>query len=85
MYATFYNCTVLESAPTIPSSVKEMRQTFYSCTSLTGDIEINTNLNFATYTNCFYNTVNPITITGSCNDTTKAYLAGTANNGNVTY
>ena len=35
MSYTFYNCTSLTAAPTIPNSVTNMFYTFYNCTSLT--------------------------------------------------
>ena len=34
MYATFYGCTSLTTAPVIPNSVTNMDSTFYGCTSL---------------------------------------------------
>ena len=80
---TFTYCVNMTTAPTIPAGVTNMESTFYGCTSLTGDIEINANP--AIYDNCFYGTTQSITITGSCSNATKAALAGTANNGNVSY
>ena len=35
MYQTFYNCSNLTTAPTIPGHVRNMHATFYNCTSLT--------------------------------------------------
>ena len=35
MYQTFWNCTSLTTAPTIPNSVTNMESTFANCTSLT--------------------------------------------------
>lgn len=81
---TFMDCTSLETAPTIPNTVEKMESTFSDCQSLTGTIEINANPNYSCE-GCFTFTVNPITITGSCSDETKAKLAATANNNNVTY
>ena len=82
---TFEGCTSLENAPIIPSTVTDMHGTFSGCTALTGEVEINTST-FNTddeYSDCFKDTVKPITITGST--TLKAELAATANNGNVSY
>ena len=86
MGTVFKNCTGLInlSGLVIPTKVTNMIGTFYGCTNLGGEIEINVT-NLTSYSNCFKNTVQPITITGSCSDATKANLAATANNGNVTY
>ena len=82
MGGTFNACTALEKAPAIPTSVTDMKLTFYGCTSLTGEVEINaTNLTY--YNNCFCNTEKPIKIIGST--PYKAELAATANKDNVTY
>ena len=80
---TFSGCTSLETAPTIPNTVEKMESTFQGCKSLRGTIEINANPNYSCE-GCFLLTLNPIKITGSCSDETKAKLAATANNGNVT-
>ena len=85
MFNTFNGCTSLATAPTIPSSVTIMSYTFSGCTSLTGNVEIHADPNKYSYDGCFYNTTKAITITGSCSDATKAALAGTSNNGNVSY
>ena len=74
MDATFYNCTSLTAAPTIPSSVTNVNYTFCDCTSLTGTIEINANP--TAYYYFLYNT--HITgITGSCSQETKDTLMTT--------
>ena len=45
MRSTFYNCGVLTTLPTIiPSSVTNMFQTFFRCSKLQGEIEINANI-----------------------------------------
>lgn len=80
---TFQNCTNLTTAPVIPSSVMNMNHTFSNCTNLTGNVEINADP--TEYAGCFIVTEKQITITGSCSDATKAALAATANNGNVSY
>lgn len=85
MYWTFANCTSLTTAPTIPNSVTNMYCTFWDCTSLTGTIEVNANIDTSSsynYDKCFYDTVKPITLTGS--STMLNELASTANNGNAT-
>ena len=83
----FYECTSLTEAPVIPSSVTDMSYAFWKCTSLTGEVEINGNPSYDSkdYQECFYGTTKPIKIVGSCSETTKVRLAGTANKGNVTY
>ena len=81
MNETFYNCRSLTQAPIIPSSVKNMTYTFSGCTSLTGTVTINADP--TVYTDCFEETTKPITLTGT--STMLSALAGTANNGNVTY
>lgn len=84
MSRTFEGCVSLKSAPTIPSQVGLLLYTFKGCTSLTGEIEINANPNQGG-PGCFSGTVEPIKIVGSCWESTKKELAGTANKGNVTY
>ena len=83
LYETFYNCTNLTTAPAIPSSVISMSGTFKNCINLEGYVQVGTNP--TSVSTCFSGTVKPITITGSCSTETKAALAATANNGNVTY
>lgn len=83
MVGTFRDCNNLTTAPVIPSNVINMTQTFMHCDNLTGNIEINANP--TEYEGCFYGIEKPITIIGLCSDETKAALAATANNGNVTY
>ena len=60
-----------------------MRSTFSECPKLTGKVVINTNPTIVTY--CFGDTEKTITITGSASAETKAALAATATNGNVSY
>ncbi len=79
MWSTFDRCTNLTTAPVIPSSVTDMQETFRDCTSLTGNIEINATP--TSYDMCFYDTTQPITLSGT--STKLAKLAATANNGNV--
>lgn len=55
--------------------------TFCSCTSLTGDITINSD-QITEYYRCFYDTEKPIGLLGS-NTTILNRLVSTANNGNV--
>ena len=81
MNSTFAECSVLATAPTIPSSVTMMWGTFAHCSTLTGNIQINAVLSNG-YGNCFFGTVHPIVLTGSCDN--LAELAATAENGNVT-
>ena len=50
MFYTFYNCTSLTTAPTIPSRVTNMYQTFYNCTSLTTAPTIPNSVTNMTYT-----------------------------------
>lgn len=83
MNGTFSGCILMESAPTIPSNVTYFGQVFENCTNLTGTVIINTNP--TSCYNAFTGTVKPITITGSCSAETKASLAATATNDNVTY
>lgn len=82
----FTYCTGLSSLPSsfvIPSSVTTMDSTFFLCEMLEGTIRVDANP--TSYSICFKNTVQPIVITGSCSSETMANLAGTANNGNVSY
>jgi hypothetical protein len=58
-----------------------MYRAFYSCTSLTGDIDIKTVT--ADYTDAFYGTVQPITIHGYSADYLQA-VADTSPNNNIT-
>ena len=78
---TFENCTVLETAPVIPANIKYMTGAFSGCVSLKGNIEINAKP--TEYLECFKDTTEKITITGSTDK--KSELALTANNGNVGY
>jgi hypothetical protein len=80
MNSTFSGCTNLTTAPVIPSSVTDMGHTFAYCTNLTGTIEINANPN--TYNICFWETTQPIVLTGS--STMLDELADTASDDNVT-
>ena len=81
--ATFDSCINLTTAPVIPDTVKYMNGTFQYRENLTGNVEINCNP--ISYVDCFKWTTKPITITGSCSAETKAALAATANNKNVSY
>ena len=83
MRATFSGCSALATAPVIPSSVKDISMTFCYCSSLSGTVTINTDPDI--YYSCFMDTEKSIVITGSCSEETKANLAKTANNKNVTY
>ena len=83
MLGMFENCASLTTAPVINENVNVMNYLFRGCTSLTGNVEINANPSY--YSNCFADTVLPITITGSCPEAKKKLLAATATNGNVTY
>lgn len=83
LLGTFAECVNMTTAPVIPSSIVFMEDTFYNCVSLTGNVVVNANP--IAYDKCFYDTEKPIVITGSCSDETKAALAATANNSNVTY
>ena len=74
MDSTFYNCTSLTTAPTIPNSVTSMNYTFMGCTSLTGTIEINTNPTAYYY---FLYDTHITGITGSCSQETKDNLMTT--------
>ena len=66
MDSTFGNCISLKTAPVIPESVTDMWGTFKGCSSLTGNIEINANLE--SYGKCFEGV-----------DTSKITLIGTSN------
>ena len=81
---TFKNCHNLTDASNliINSNVIGLFATFRDCENLTGNIRIDTDI---AGSSTFDGTAKPITITGSCSETTKAELAATATNGNVTY
>ena len=83
--STFKGCTNLTAAPIIPASnqLYEFYSVFEDCTSLTGNVTINSNPTNVSY--AFNGTIKPITITGSCSNETKANLASTSSNGNVNY
>ena len=83
MIATFSACSNLKKASAIPSSVTMMDSLFATCPLLTGEVVINANP--TTVDACFAYTEKPITITGSASAETKAALAATADNGNVSY
>ena len=69
MNHTFLNRKSLITAPAIPQTVTEMRETFAHCTSLTGEIIINANP--SDYASCFFSypeidfQTQNITLTGS--------------------
>ena len=81
--STFGDCYNLITAPEIPYGIISMHAAFWNCSNLTGNITINANP--TSYVNCFKGTEKPITIIGSCPTETKAGLAATANEGNVSY
>lgn len=69
MYSLFSGCTSLVNAPEIPSSVTNMKFTFYGCTNLTGIVKINSsNVTDATY--IFTNTTKSITVQVPSDSTT---------------
>ena len=74
MSFTFFECSSLTTAPTIPNSVTYMNFTFYGCTSLTGTIEVNANP--TNYSDCLKHT-QITSITGSCTQATKDALIAT--------
>ena len=81
MIGTFSGCTNLVIAPDIPNSVTSVANAFSRCSSLTGKIVVNAaSLDYIT--DCFKDTVKPITLTGTSSK--LADLAATATNGNVT-
>lgn len=79
----FTHCSSLKTISKIPTTVIHIEEAFSYCTTLEGNIKIDSNPE--NYFFCFYNTVKPITITGSCSSETKANLAATSLNGNVNY
>lgn len=80
---TFEGCSSLTSISDIPSNVTDMDYTFKGCSSLAGTITINANPE--SYLECFAGTTKSIVIAGDCSVETKANLAETATNENVTY
>ena len=83
MIQAFMGCESLVKAPIIPGNVKQIDYAFSGCISLAGNVEVNANLTSCVC--CFYDTVHPITITGSCRNRIKKGLTITANNDNVSY
>lgn len=84
MWCAFRECKSLKTASAIPAYVKQLGYCFIGCSSLTGDIEINTNSLETTeggLSCCFYDTNLPITLTGGSLKLSE--IAATANNGNV--
>lgn len=67
MQSTFGGCTDLKTTPVIPSSVTSIWEALSGCTSLTGNIEINsTTINsYENYSCCLYET-RITSISGSC-------------------
>ncbi len=83
MHSAFSSCTSLTTVPAIPKTVFMLDWAFGYCESLTGNIEINANITEpGDISNCFYGTILPITLTGSC--PLLAEIAATATDGNVT-
>jgi hypothetical protein len=69
MSHTFYGCTSLTEAPTIPNSVTRMPYTFYGCTNLIGTVRINSkNVNYVD--GCFDNITKTITLQVPAGSTT---------------
>ena len=84
MWCAFRECKSLKTASAIPAYVKQLGYCFIGCSSLTGNIEINTNSLETTeggLSCCFYDTNLPITLTGGSLKLSE--IAATANNGNV--
>lgn len=75
MTYAFAYCYSLETAPVIPSSVTSINSIFKNCNVLQGTVEINAKILYD-YSDCFYNTYRPITLTGDyskLNDIAKKY------------
>ena len=82
MNSTFEQCKKITTVPTIPESVNNLAATFWGCDKLTGTITINANPT-VDYNYCFYDTIQPIHLTGA--STMLQQLAETASNNNVSY
>lgn len=91
----FYGCVLLAdvSGLVIPYSVTNLDRCFYGCENMTGTIRVDgeeiyyEGITNNCCTDCFYGTVQPITLTGTGTEANTAVLellAATANNGNVT-
>lgn len=59
MLNTFRNCTNLEYAPEIPTTIRDLIYTFYGCTKLKEKIKINSSIINNVY-DCFANVLNNI-------------------------
>ena len=79
MNSTFY-CSSITTAPSIPVTVTDIIAMFMGCESLTGEIEINANP--TEYDVCFFETTQPIVLTGT--STRLEAIAATSDTGNVT-
>lgn len=64
---TFIDCSELTTAPEIPNSVIDMTKTFYGCSNLTDDVVIPDSV--TNLTNTFTNTVQPIALVYTANNT----------------
>ena len=79
----FRNCG-LKSPPSIPANVTRVSNMFNGCADMGGEMIVRPTGSFSGYrSDCFKNTVKPITLYGK--QSTCNYLAATANNGNVSW
>ena len=84
---TFYLCSNLEKAPIIPENVDSLYMTFQACSSLSGEITINTSkiISPDKCKSAFSGTKLQIKIIGDCSDEIKEFLKQTSSNNNITY
>lgn len=62
----FRGCTSLQTVSYIPANVRFLADAFAGCTALTGTIIIDANAELNYSRGCFYQTSQPIVLTGSC-------------------
>ena len=84
MLNTFRNCTNLEYAPEIPTTIRDLSYTFYGCTNLKETIKINSSIINNVY-DCFANVLNNIKLQVPENSTTYNIFNETyGNSSNIT-
>ena len=84
LFEAFKSCENLQKAPVIPASAYYLDGLFANCTSLTGNVEINSTASKIYYTNIFEGTQQPIKVIGNVSNSYKQLFCATTD-GNATY
>ena len=77
----FSQCESLKKASCIPKDVVKLENTFYDCKRLSGKVVIQADPYY--FSHCFWGTVEPIALVGSCPANKKMMLAKTASKDNI--